>query len=364
MNAPCNCFVARHPKAAEIDAALLRGDDPRDVAARYDLGKSRVYDHRKHLRDAGITGPAPEVVPSPAPSPPPAPPAAALDGAKDAPSSSPAPSAPSPPAEPVKRPPAPPVERSMESVEPRMESRGMDVEVPAGPSLISARALPQEASSGPVPSVVMSPYTTAVKAAVALITDGKWRAGHVDALVEKYGIARNTARSAHAEAVRHLQMNMGDYGARQAVSAAYVVSQRDAAKAQSTNALRHADRWRAEENRAQEAAAKMSGEERQEKLKEAAHYGLLATKYDLSAEKWSAQALAHQRHLDDVLCLRSPKNNFGAGASDGGAMVARLAAALARRFRDRPDVLADLEAAAAELERASDEPLLVESEAA
>jgi hypothetical protein len=81
-----------------------------------------------------------------------------------------------------------------------------------------------------------------------------------------------------------------------------------------------------------------------------------------------AQALAHQRHLDDVLCLRSPRevnavqNNFGTG--DVGATFARFAAALARRFAGRPEVLAELEAAAAELEHASDEPILVESEAA
>lgn len=58
----CNCFVARHPKAAQIHAELGRGDDPREVARRYGIGKTKVYEHKKHLQGAGMgasSGPDP-----------------------------------------------------------------------------------------------------------------------------------------------------------------------------------------------------------------------------------------------------------------------------------------------------------------
>lgn len=306
----CGCFVAQHPKAAEISEALRSGEDPRLVAARFGFGKSMAYEHRQHLR-----GLATQAAPAKPPAPAPAPPAA----------------------------PVPPVEPFRGTVEPRVESGGMSepTNVPTG--AITSRARPGEAPQGPP----LSRYATAVAACVELIMDSRWRAGHVDALAQKYGLAKSSARSAHAEAVRHIQLNMGDYVARQAVSASYVTQQRDDAKAQSRTAMRHAERWRGQETEAQAAADKLTGPERFAALDQAARFGMLATKYDLAAEKWSAQGLAHQRHLDDVLCLRTPsltQVNVG-GGGDGLALLEKFGGLLAERFRDRPDVLREIEAA-------------------
>lgn len=329
----CNCFVARHPDAAAIDAALLRGEDPRDVAARFSVGKSRVYDHRKHLRADGA--------------------AAAPARHQDAPEASPAPAEPIPPSGPAKRTAAPPVERStepVERVERRVESGGMDAarDVQAAPSL-TARALPAEGVPG-------GAYATAVQTIVGLKVSGAWRATHVEAMSIKFGLAKTSVRAAHAEAVRHLQMGMGDYLARQTTSALWTTKERDAAKDQAEAAKKHAERWRRQEREAQEAADRLEGKERFAALDQAARFGMLATKYDLSAEKWGMQALAHQRQSDEVLCLRGPKelhlsqqNNFGAEATS--ATLAQFAAALARRFADQPEILAALDEAAAELER-------------
>lgn len=328
----CNCFVAQHPQAAAIDAALGAGEDPRRIAERFGIGKSKVYEHRGHLRAGATPG---------------------REGATVAPAEPGGTAAPPPPKTPAAPPAKPAVERSMENVERRMESGGTVSTAPA----ITSRALPSEATPAPTATATLSPYATAVAAAMELVTTGKWRPAHVEALSQRFGIARNSARAAHAEATRHLQMNMGDYAARQAVSAAYVTRQRDDAKAQSAMALRHADQWREREHEAEGRAAKKDGDERFAALKEAAHFGLLATKYDLSAEKWSAQALAHQRHLDDILCLRSPRemtqNNFAIG-SDGLAMLERFGAALAARFADRPDVAREIDETASAVAGGSD----------
>lgn len=310
----CNCFVAQHPKATEISEALQSGEDPRLVATRFGFGKSKAYEHRQHLRAAGATATPARPAAAP-PAPPAAPPLAAV----------------------------PPVEPFRGTVEPRVESGGMNepTNVPTG--AITSRARPAEAPQG----APLSRYATAVAACVELIMDSRWRAGHVDALAQKYGLAKSSARSAHAEAVRHIQLNMGDYVARQAVSASYVTQQRDDAKAQSRTAMRHAERWRGQETEAQAAADKLTGPERFAALDQAARFGMLATKYDLAAEKWSAQGLAHQRHLDDVLCLRTPsltQVNVG-GGGDGLALLEKFGGLLAERFRDRPDVLREIEAA-------------------
>lgn len=326
----CDCYVARHASARKIDEALIRGDDPRSIAQLYRIGKSRVYEHKKHLTEPQV----PQVV---AVAQEPATPAEA------APNSQPTIHSTEVSTEPEK------------FVERRMESRGMDLgdakEAPATPETpFITRALP----TPQLPPIVGGAYVKAVAVALASITQGVWRASSADSLAKQHGITKVTARNAYAEAVRHLQLNMGDYTARQATSAAYVTQQRDNAKAQSVTALRHAETWRDRENTAQNEAARTTGERRQAALRDAAHFGLLATKYDLSAEKWSAQALAHQRHLDDVLCLRSPgiratQINL-APSQNSGEDLAAFAGALARKFADRPDILAALDAAAAELE--------------
>jgi hypothetical protein len=311
--APCNCFVAQHPRADDISEALQGGEDPRLVAARFGIGKSKAYEHRQHLRAAGATAT---------------------------------------PARPVQAPPVPHAAPTLAAprtaepfrgtVEPRVESDGTNEPTNVPTSAITSRALPMEPPA--------SRYATAVAAAVELITDGRWRPAHVDALVQKYGLAKNSARSAHAEAVRHIQLNMGDYLARQGVSAAYVTHQRDEAKAQSRTAIRHAERWRGQEAEAQKAADKLEDRERFAMLDMAARFGMLATKYDLAAEKWSAQSLAHQRHLDDVLCLKTPNlTQINIGES-GPVLLEKFGAALAARFAGRPDVLRELEAAVAAIE--------------
>jgi hypothetical protein len=309
----CDCFVARHQHAGEIDAALRGGEDPRAVAARFGIGKSRVYEHRKHLLG---DGPTPAARPSP---------------------------------EPARPLPMAPVERSMEPVE-RVERR---VE-PGGTSGAKAPVTPRAL---PVAEVPKSPYASAVAEALELVSVGQWRAHHVPDLAQRFGLARNTVRTAYNEAIRHLQLDMGGYLAKQATSAAYVVRERDEAKAESRRAKEHAERWRKQEREAQEEADKLEGKERIAALETAARFGLLATKYDLSAEKWSAQALAHQRHLDDVLCLRMPKEvsatqiNLG---GDGSAKLEEFAGALAARLRGRPDLLAEIDAAAEAVERGQD----------
>lgn len=362
--ATCNCFVAKHPEATAIDSALRAGMDPREVATRFGVGKSRVYDHRKHL---GITV---VVRPSEASGDPsgadaaedarathePRPPSPASAAPKNAPAepvaATPAPTPPEP-VKPTPRPPVPPVESFHGTVEPRVESRGTGVAQSFPETPGPARALPVAAPKGPLPSG----YLQAIDACLGLLMEGQWRTSHIRGIAEKFGLSVDRARHAYHEATRHVQLDMGGYLQKQATSAAWVTKQRNEARGRAESAHTYADRWRRQEREAQERADKLQGEERMAALSEAARFGMLATKYDLSAEKWSAQALAHQRHLDDVLCLRSPKelvqNNFNLGA-DGTALMERFGSALAARFQGRPDVLAEIEAAAADMERGAD----------
>lgn len=315
----CGCFVAHHPRAAEIDVALRSGEDPRALAARFSIGKSRLYEHRRHLGAA----PAADATTPPGRSPPGVP---VLS-------------------EPA-QPPEPSVERFHGTVESRVESGGTIVPRVPGP----ARALPTATPSGGL----RTGYIQAIEENLGLITEGRWRAAHVKDIAEKCGLSVDRGRHAYHEATRHLQLNMGGYLQKQATSAAWTVRQRDEARARAESATAHAERWRRQEQEAQEAADKLAGKERMAALDTAARFGLLATKYDLSAEKWSAQALAHQRHLDDVLCLRSPKEvsatqiNIG---GDGLVLFERFGVLLAARFKGQPDVLAELAAAAAEAKR-------------
>jgi hypothetical protein len=194
-----------------------------------------------------------------------------------------------------------------------------------------------------------SDYAKAVEAALSLISAGEWRPRHIEGLAGKFGLTKGSARNAYSEAVRHVHLDMGGYLEKLATNAMLVMADRDAAKAESKNAKIHAERWRRQEREAQEHADKKTGDERIATLKEAAHFGMLATKYDLSAEKWSAQALSHQRHLDDVLCLRGPKeatqNVFNISGNDMAKFEA-FGRAMAARFALQPDILRAIEEAA------------------
>lgn len=244
-----------------------------------------------------------------------------------------------------------------------MESGGTSVAQSFPDTPGPPRALPVAVPQAALPTG----YLQAVDACLGLLMEGQWRTSHVRGIAEKFGLSVDRARHAYHEATRHVQLDMGGYLQKQATSSAWVTKQRNEARSRAESADKHAERWRRQEREAQERADKLRDEERMAALNEAARFGLLATKYDLSAEKWSAQALAHQRHLDDVLCLRSPKelhmtqNNMLNG---GGETLARFATALARRFRDRPEVLAALEEAAAEIEAVGDGVIETTGEAA
>lgn len=236
----------------------------------------------------------------------------------------------------------------------------MDVARSLTEPVLTARALPPVGPPG-------GAYAAAVQTIIGLKVNGAWRATHVEAVGAKMGLARSSVRAAHAEAVRHLQMGMGDYLARQATSALWVTKERDAAKDQATAAQKNAERWRRQEREAQDMADRLDGKERFAALDQAARFGMLATKYDLSAEKWSAQALAHQRELNDVLCLRGPKAltqiNLG-GDGDSGDALAKFGAELARRCEGRPDVLAVINAAVEAIEQGGGEVIEATGEAA
>lgn len=297
------CFLARHPDAAAIDAALAK-EDPRAVARRFGIGKTAIYKHRGHI--------APQVVDSA--SVPPIP----RDSAEQEPP-------------------------SRKTAERRTES--------------STRAQPQvlETTGGTgIPRNGGTAYETAVAACAEAITRGLMRPAVLQGIGQKYGLTRDRARHAYHEAARHLRLDMGGLLERQETSIAWLIRRRDDAQGKADARERIAEEWRQKERKAHDDAQRISDDrERIAALGDAARMGLVASKYGLEAEKWHAQALNHQKHLDDVQCLLGPKelhltqNNFG-GASDD---VERFASALAARFADRPDVLAALEDAAADIER-------------
>lgn len=364
----CGCSVSRHPEVDAINRALLAREDPRNVADRYKFGKSLVYEHRGHLLAAGhsLATTSPPKAPKPAP-PSPAPPPSEThrQALQVTPQARPEPRTEHPTRsdpEPRKAPASAPVTPSPEPSPAVVESRGTAAVPFRGivesrvPAKDSGEAKTEEAKSAPsteiVPRVlpengVRSTYARAVETVTGLIVQGLWKPTHVAALAEKLGLKQSSIRNAHGEAVRCLQMGMGDYLARQMASAGWIMKERDAAKDQAAKALGFAERWRRQEREAQERADRMTEDARIDALKAAAHFGMLATKYDLSAEKWSGQALAHQRHLDDVLCLRGPKevsitqNNLTAINAD--ATFERFGARLAARFADHPEALRILE---------------------
>lgn len=197
---------------------------------------------------------------------------------------------------------------------------------------------------------------TAVAACAEAITRGLMRPAVLQGIAQKYGITRDRVRQAYHEAARHLRLDMGGLLERQEASIAWTLRRRDEAQAKADARERIAEEWRQRERKAHDDAQRLDDDqERITALGEAARMGLAASKYGLEAEKWHAQALSHQKHLDDVQCLLGPKefnvtqNNF-----NGSADVTRFAQALAARFADRPEILAALGEAAAAIERAQE----------
>jgi hypothetical protein len=336
----CGCFIARHPQAVAIEAALRAGDDPRDVAAQYGIGKSRVYEHRRHL---GIAGPV---------------------RSQDEPATSLSPPAHAEPPKVIPRP--------MESV-PRPEGpfHGTGATSPSPPPESSARALPQvpEKTGGTAAPVVHgTDYLQAVAHCMEAIVRGVMRPTVLQSIGAKFGLSRDRVRHAYHEAARHLRLDMGGMLERQESSIAWTLRQRDDATAKRDARERSAEDWRRKEREAHEAASRITDDEaRISALDKAARMGLVASKYGLEAEKWHTSALNHQKHLDDVQCLLGPKEMHLTQINAGGtADVERFAAALAKRFADRPDILAALSDAAADIEREDpgDGAIVVHGEAA
>ena len=350
----CGCFVARHPEAAAIDAALRAGDDPRDVAQRFGIGKSRAYEHRKHLGVGPVAAPA--VAPD-----------APVELAAPV-----APSAPEPPVEVVAVPePVESVPRPMESV-PRSEGafHGTGRDPAPNPGQSSTRALPQvvETQRGTTAPVVHgTDYMQAVALCTEAITRGAMRPAVLQGIGQKLGLSSARMRHAYHEAARHLRLDMGGMLERQEASIAWTLRQREDARTKGDAREKTAEEWRRKEREAHEAASRIVDDEaRVRALGDAARMGLVASKYGLEAEKWHAQALAHQRHLDGIQCLLGPKelhltqNNFG----DGGDALAKFGAELARRCEGRPDVLAVINAAVEAIERGGGEVIEATGEAA
>ena len=324
---PCTCAVARHPEVAAIDAALLppHGEDPRSVATRFGLSKTTVYEHRRHLLGepaAAPSGPGPVK--------------------RAAPVSARSASVPG---------------HSADSAERAVEGAS---KAPKRPQESPSRAQPQVVDSTSVPAIPPSGgtgagtgYATAVQACAEAITRGVMRPAVLQGIGQKYGLTRDRVRHAYHEAARHLRLDMGGLLERQETTIAWVLRQRDEARAKMEAREKSAEDWRRKERDAHELAQGIAdAEARIAALGEAARMGLVASKYGLEAEKWHASALAHQKHLDDIQCLTGPKeltlNQFNVS---GGVGVAEFAAALAARFADRPDILAALDAAAADLQR-------------
>lgn len=332
---PCTCFVAQHPRAPDIDAALRAGDNPREVAARFNVGKSKVYEHRQHL---GITE-------RPARKAPGAPRAAA---SPEPPAATPVPPAEASPAKPSPK----PVDNARGQVSTVDRKVSTESPPPSTDEPGPARVRPQ------VVEITARSYDAAVSTAIGVISDGRWRPAQVHDVAERHGISVDRARKAFQEAARHLRLNLGDYTERLAVSVSYTIQHRDEcrARAESTRAL--ADEWRAQEREALDAAKDATDiETAAVRLNEAARFGAVAAKYGLEAEKWAAQALAAQRHLDDIQCLKlqpaqitAMQVNLGGAGGGGKAEFEAFAQALALRFSDRPEILVALEEAAAQIE--------------
>jgi hypothetical protein len=324
----CDCFIARHPKAGDLGAALLEPEaDVVVLAARYRVSKTMLYEHRKHLRAAGLLS-----------------------------------------TEKPKRVSARSVRGSAGTTEKGEGFHGKATE-PRKTEESPARAQPQvpETTRGiAIPPVHGTAYLSAVEHCAEAITRGVMRPAVLQGIAQKLGITRDRARQALYEAARHLRMDMGGMLERQEASIAWTLRQRDEAKAKAEAREKAAEDWRQKERRAHEDAQGITDPEaRINALGEAARMGLVASKYGLEAEKWHASALAHQRHLDDIQCLLGPKElHLHPPPGDGEAMLERLGAELARRFAGQADALRLIEAAMQAAERRSGEVIETTGEAA
>jgi hypothetical protein len=208
----------------------------------------------------------------------------------------------------------------------------------------------------------------AVSHCMEAIVRGVMRPTVLQGIGAKFGLTPARARHAFHEAARHLRLDMGGMLERQESSIAWTIRQREDARAKGDAREKVAEDWRRKEREAHEAASRIADDDaRIAALDKAARMGLVASKYGLEAEKWHAQALNHQRHLDGIQCLLGPKELHLTQINTGGSDdVERFARALAKRFADRPDVLAALEAAATDIEREEpgDGAIVVHGEAA
>lgn len=218
------------------------------------------------------------------------------------------------------------------------------------PSKSFARAQPQvveiEEKTAP-PAFRGTGYEAAVRRCAGLIVDGRAKPTELHRVQEQFGLSRPRIRQAYYEAARHLRYDMGGLLERQEASIGWVVKHRDEASEKAGAREAQAAKWREDERRAHEdAQALEDAEARIAALDAAARMGATASKYGLEAEKWAAQALSHQKHLDDIQCLLGPKelsltqNNI---SFDGVAMVERLGKMLAAKFAGRADLVREIE---------------------
>jgi len=309
----CGCFVARHPKAAELEAALLAPEaDVVVLAARYRVSKTMLYEHRKHLREAGVLG---------------AEKSGKRVGARSAKESGGS-------TEKATEKPAPP----------RNEN----------PSPTRAQSQVADTKDGIViPQVHGTAYLSAVEHCAEAITRGVMRPAVLQGIGQKLGLTRDRVRQAYYEAARHLRLDMGGLLERQESSIAWVLRQRDDAKSKADAREKAAEDWRRREREAHDAAVKIDDDaSRIGALGDAARMGITASKYGMEAEKWNAQALALQRHMDDVQCILGPKElHLHPPPGDGEAVLERLGVELARRFAEQPEALRLIEAAMQAAER-------------
>lgn len=324
MTAPC-CSLARHPSAALIDAALLPPDsaDPRQVAARFMVSKTLVYEHRRHLLAAKEPSPTASSGPT-----------VVSVRSVDVPRDSVA----------VPR-------NEGESVHFEQKNT-VETHARAQPQVVDSMSVPRSAEN----RGIGQGYAGAVAACAEAITRGVMRPAVLQGIAAKFGISQRLARQAHQEGARHLRMDMGGVLERQESSIAWGIRQRDDALQRAQAREKQAEEWRRKERESNEAAQKIvDPEARIAALDSAARMGLVASKYGLEAEKWAALALSHQKQLDDVQCLVRPKeinfNQFNQVNVIGADAMAAFVGELAKRFANRPEILAELDAAAAEVER-------------
>lgn len=386
----CGCSVSRHPEVDAINRALLAREDPRNVADRYKFGKSLVYEHRGHLLAAGhaLATTSPPKAPKPAsPSPAPPPSETPRQAPPVTPQARPEPGTEHPTRsdpEPRKAPASAPVTPSPEPSPAVVESRGTAavpfrgiVESPV-PAKDSGETKTEEAKSAPVtesvarvlpspeivprgpmvPKVHGTAYMNAVARCAAAITDRTMKPATLQSIGDRFGLSRDQMRKAYHEAARHLRLDMGGLLERQETSIAWALAERNDAIEKGDAREKLAADWRERERKAHEDIETIEDvEARIAAQGEAARMGIVASKYGLEAEKWHALALASQKHLDDIQCLVGPKVVQATQVNVGGGEVfERFAALMGAEFAGEPHILARIEAVAARVMRAPEDP--------